>query len=63
MWAMSDNLLNTVKVVLGVLILCALAFGDFFYARRLAPDTDVILVVGAVAALGVYVTQRVMSTR
>lgn len=43
------------KLLYGVTIVCALALGDFFYAHRLAADTDVLLVIGAVGMLGVHV--------
>ena len=54
---------DTWKILYGVTIVCGLALGDFFVAHRLAADSDVFLVLGAVGILGVHVTyQNAIST-
>lgn len=49
---------DTWKVLYGVTIVCGLAIGDFFAAHRLAADSDVFLVIGAVGMLGVHITYQ-----
>lgn len=43
---------DTLKTIVGVVIVSALALGDFFFSHRLAADSDVILVLTAVGYLG-----------
>lgn len=46
---------DTVKILLGVVIVAGLGVGDFFIAHRLSAGDDVALVIGAAYALGVHV--------